>query len=351
MKEEEQNEWSDQKMVAEEKSLKEKKKDLNPVQKEEAYLLLVALLLIASGPAGIVLSASLIASYSGIKAYQLKQFIDKAKKIKAQRILQEQNLLKSDTLDKKEELTEEQKTKEDLEIKRAVGEDLTSKLESRENQGTEEDLLLALSHLDDELLDQISNMPDAKIDALGQELSQTENPNKIAESLLSLKKNVHEITTSSNTLNPETQEQAKSLNAKLNKLISESNKSEIEGYIPAPSRVVLKRDDNSPSDETSQTESPGVGLFPPKDPILRHDINLISGKLNPTKLDGVKGSLEIANGKTSTDFLKFTTPSVKLNQLGQQIRSAQLENTAKSKKSQTAQTTNAQTTSARRKAK
>ena len=76
--------WSDEKFEKEEQSKKEKGEKLKPGE-EEAYLLLIALLLIASGPVGIAIAVGLVGGYGTVKAADLKRYVDKAKKIKFQK--------------------------------------------------------------------------------------------------------------------------------------------------------------------------------------------------------------------------------------------------------------------------
>lgn len=247
--------WSDEKWESEKESKKEKLNKLKP-GKDEAYLLIICLLLIASGPMGIGIAAGLAGGYAALKAVDIKRFVDKAKKIKNQRELSNQKDKKENTIEKEnEEIALEKDEKIDVNPEESL-ETSASKSNVLEESKTlsdyykqEVDLEETLSHLDDDTLNRISNMTEQEIIDKGLDLGKDGESRKIFEKLLALKRELSAKTNAQNVVAPENELEGKSLNAKLNKLINVSNQPN-NVHIPAgPSPKEIKTIDDSLENE------------------------------------------------------------------------------------------------------
>ena len=337
------NEWSNEKLEREEQSKKEKEQKLKP-GKEEVYLLLIALLLIASGPVGIGVAVGLVGGYGVVKAADLRRYIAKAKKVKNQRKLREQNYKDTSSIeeDKKNE-KEEIETKEQEQINigsdESVDQDYSKTHASKECKTlsdcykNEHDIVETLSYLDDNILDHISKMSEEEIKNAGTDLAKDGDSRKIFEQILALKRDLGTKTTEENTAEEENQLEAESLNAKLNKLINASNQPN-NSFIPfGPSPTELKSIDPSLESENSERTNQDkniievtqdAGFFPPVNKpqrdIERHSILFPSQENTGDVLDQVLQTEKKTKNDISNPFSQFLQPQIKLTDAGVSYR-------------------------------
>ena len=349
--------WSDEKLEKEEQSKKEKEQKLKPGE-EEAYLLLIALLLIASGPVGIAIAAGLVGGYGAIKAADLKRYADKAKKIKKQKKLREQNYKDVNVIENEKQDT---KIKEQEQVDKSVAQNSLKTRTPKEIETlsdcyeTENDLIETLSKLDVETLDHISKMPEKEIEATGESLAEDRDSRKIFEQLLDLKKDLGSKTREQNIVEPENELEGKNLKDKLNRLINTSNQPNNVLVPSGPSPVELKTIDDSLQKENSEktnqeekktemTQDTGslVKKVKTQKNIERHNIRFPLQN-NPTNHLNQKGKAEKnpATNIRNNPFDQFLKPQIGLTNAGDNFRAKEqtkkLSNAKKEKKQTTIQ--------------
>jgi len=325
--------WSDERYEKELQSKKEKEQKLKPGQ-EEVYLLLIALLLIASGPIGIAVASGLIGGYGLVKAADLKRYVDKAKKIKKQRMLGEERMTKADDVNnekeekdqdhenmKKSDLSSDKSVAEDF-LKNPALEELKRLDDSFENK---DDLIEALSYVDYNVLDRISEMSEEKIKSLAENLAKEGNSRKDLEKILQIKKDLASTTTEQNIVNPENQLVAKSLEAQLNKLIENADQPNNSLIPNGPSTIDITPSETDQRKTITDTNQVG-GLFPPSDKdrsqsdLERHSIQLSSDENNmyvSTANSELNNSLK---SETFNPYDQFKVAQNVLNPAGESFR-------------------------------
>ena len=251
-KQEEQNKstnppWDKETWRKEEESKKEKKDNLKPGE-EEAYLLLIALLLIASGPIGIGIAVGLAGTYGGIKAFHIKQYVNKARKIKNQKKL-EQDISKNSNVDEDKTLETEidkQKSLTKSKMQKSLTQKEINEIKTLSDcYENEDDIVKTFANLSDEELNRIADMTEQEIEAEGLDLAKDNNLTETLDEIIALKKELGSKTSEQFTANIENNEQAKSLAAKLNKEISTQNQPN-NAFLPSsPSIVEISTNDDS----------------------------------------------------------------------------------------------------------